>query len=136
MNRRVARIKAVQSLYQIEMTNVDPNEAIAYVIEEDEKRNTSFLEKLVHGTVKHLTEIDELIEDSLINWSLSRVGRVDRAILRMAVFEMKFLDDIPLNVTINEAIEIAKGFSSDEEAGRFVNGVLSNIAKKLPQVKE
>ncbi|WP_096188472.1 transcription antitermination factor NusB [Evansella halocellulosilytica] len=132
MNRRVARIKAVQSLYQVEMTSVDPNEAIQSVLEEGEEAS-SFLFDLVSGTIKHQREIDMLLDEALENWSLNRIARVDRAIMRLAVFEMKWIEDIPQNVSINEAIDLAKGFSGDEEPGRFVNGVLSKVEKSLQQ---
>ncbi|MBU9724162.1 MULTISPECIES: transcription antitermination factor NusB [Bacillaceae] len=130
MNRRVARIKAVQSLYQVEMTAVEPDEAINNVLEEDEE-GSPFLSNLVHGTVDHIAEIDQMLEAALENWSISRVSRVDRAILRMATYEMKWLDDIPVNVSINEAIDLAKGFTGEEEPGKFVNGVLSKVAKTI-----
>ncbi|MBU9712202.1 transcription antitermination factor NusB [Evansella tamaricis] len=130
MNRRVARIKAVQSLYQVEMTAVDPDEAIETVLEEGEQK-TEFLSQLVHGTLEHITEIDELLKQALEHWAISRISRVDRAILRMSTYEMNWLDDIPVNVSINEAIDLAKGFTGEEEPGKFVNGVLSKIAKIL-----
>ncbi|MDG5788690.1 transcription antitermination factor NusB [Evansella sp. AB-P1] len=130
MNRRVARIKTVQSLYQIEMTGANPDDAIETVMEEGEEKST-FLTTLVHGTLENLKEIDALLETALKNWSLTRISRVDRAILRMATYEMKWMDDVPINVSINEAIDLAKGFSVDEEPGKFVNGVLSNLAKSL-----
>ncbi|MCD8510118.1 MAG: transcription antitermination factor NusB [Bacillus sp. (in: Bacteria)] len=132
MNRRVARIRAVQSLYQIEMTGVSPEEAINTVIETEETQ-LDFLNSLVYGTVEHQTEIDKLLEGALKNWSLSRLSRVDRAILRMAAYEMKWEKEIPVNVSINEAIDIAKGFTGDEESGKFVNGVLSNLANMFTQ---
>ncbi|SDY56533.1 N utilization substance protein B [Evansella caseinilytica] len=130
MNRRVARIKAVQSLYQIEMTDVHPEDAIQTVLEKGEE-TSAFLSALVNGTLEHQDEIDELLKGALKNWTLSRISRVDRAILRMAVYEMKWQEDIPINVSINEAIDIAKGFTGEEEAGRFVNGVLSTVANRL-----
>ncbi|WP_416149558.1 transcription antitermination factor NusB [Salipaludibacillus sp. HK11] len=130
MNRRIARIKTVQALYQIEMTDVDPHEAMQSVLEDGEVIS-SFFESLVYGTGKHLEEIDNLIESVLENWSLTRIARVDRAILRMAVYEMKYVSEIPISVSINEAIDLAKGFTGDEESGKFVNGVLSKLADHL-----
>ncbi|MFA9555980.1 transcription antitermination factor NusB [Evansella sp. AB-rgal1] len=130
MNRRVARIKAIQSLYQVEMTGVSSEEAITTVLNEGEEK-TPFLHSIVNGTLEHLEEIDQLLEGALQNWSISRVSRVDRAILRIATYEMKWLDDIPINVSINEAIDLAKGFNGEEEPGKFVNGVLSKLAKSL-----
>ncbi|PYZ94355.1 transcription antitermination factor NusB [Salipaludibacillus keqinensis] len=130
MNRRLARIKTVQALYQIEMTEVEPIEAIRSVLEEGEVID-SFLELLVNGTLDHINEIDSLIEAVLEHWSLARISRVDRAILRMAVYEMKYVKDIPVTVSINEAIDLAKGFTGEEEPGKFANGVLSKLAKKI-----
>jgi N utilization substance protein B len=130
MKRRVARIKTVQALYQIEMTDVAPREAMNSVLEEGEVID-SFFESLVFGTVEHLNDIDPLIEEVLENWSLSRISRVDRAILRMAVYEMKYVPDIPINVSVNEAIDLAKGFTGEEEPGKFANGVLSKVANRL-----
>ncbi|WP_096434716.1 transcription antitermination factor NusB [Alteribacter populi] len=130
MNRRIARIKAVQSLYQVDMTDVDRDEAIMAVLEDGEEMS-SFLKVLVHGTLDHLMEIDAYVEKAMDHWSLSRIANVNRAILRMAVYEMKWEKEIPVNVSLNEAIDLAKGFSGEEESGRFVNGVLSNVAKEF-----
>jgi len=130
MKRRLARIKTVQALYQIEMTDVDPAEAMNSVLEDGEVID-SFFESLVFGTVEHLNDIDPLIEEVLENWSLARISRVDRAILRMAVYEMKYVSGIPINVSINEAIDLAKGFTGEEEPGKFANGVLSKVANRL-----
>ncbi|NJP37635.1 transcription antitermination factor NusB [Bacillus luteus] len=130
MNRRVARIKSVQALYQVEMTGVEPAAAIEATLEQDEK-SSEFLEKLVNGTLEHQSEIDGRLEGALDHWSLDRLSRIDRAILRQCVYEMMNLEDVPVNVSINEAIDLAKGFNADEEAGKFVNGVASRIAAEL-----
>lgn len=130
MNRRHARIKAVQALYQIEMTGADINDALGFVLEEEEESD-QFLDRLVSGTLDHLAEIDPLIENSMDHWALSRLSRVDHAVMRMALYEMMQIEDIPVNVSINEAIELARGFSGDPESGKFVNGVLSHAAKTL-----
>lgn len=83
--------------------------------------------ELTQGVIENLSKIDSKLTVASENWSLSRMGRVDRAILRVAAFEILFQDDIPVNVGINEAIEIAKRFGSDESAN-FVNGVLDRVA--------
>lgn len=132
MRRRVARIKAVQALYQVEMTDEPVDSAINNVLEEDEKSD-AYLETVVQGVVDHLDELDDVLQASMDNWTLDRLARVDRAILRIALYEIMYSDDVPVNVGINEAIEIARGFSIDEEAGKFVNGVLSNAAKRLEE---
>lgn len=129
MKRRLARIKAVQSLFQVDMSGTDQNEAINNVLEEGEVTD-EFLEQLVKGTVENLEEIDKLFTTHLQNWKIDRVGNVDRAVIRMAIYEMKYIDEIPINVSLNEAIDVAKSFGGDE-SGRFVNGVLSKVAETL-----
>ncbi|SDM80481.1 NusB antitermination factor [Fictibacillus solisalsi] len=127
MKRRLAREKAFQSLFQIEVSDIEPEAAIKHVLEEGE-REDEFLHNLVYGTIEHKKEIDELISSHLENWSFSRLANVEKAVLRLAVYEMQFLDDIPVNVSMNEAIELAKVFGG-EESGRFVNGVLVKVVQ-------
>ncbi|OJH17022.1 transcription antitermination factor NusB, partial [Bacillus obstructivus] len=79
-----------------------------------------------HGVTDHQQEIDSIISDHLEKWTLNRIASVERSILRIATFEIKFLDDIPNSVSINEAIELANKFG-DEKSGKFVNAVLSKI---------
>ncbi len=125
MNRRLARLRSVQALYQMDITDVDADQAIKNSMLEDEQAD-EFLLSAVHGVWEHLVEIDERLVGQLEHWTLERVGNVDRAILRECVYEMLYVPDIPLNVSVNEAIELAKAFGGIE-AGKFVNGVLSNI---------
>ncbi|MDQ0208961.1 transcription antitermination factor NusB [Alkalicoccobacillus murimartini] len=124
MNRRVARLRAAQALYQIDVTKVEPELAMDSVMD-DEEQATEFFHQLVHGTIDKKQELDGWISSNLLGYTIERMGHVDRAIARMALFEMKYIEDIPVNVTFNEAIELAKAFGG-EEAGRFMNGVLSN----------
>lgn len=130
MNRRTAREKALQSLFQVDRSQIEPIEAIRYV-HEDEQIDR-FLENLVTGTTKNLNEIDQLISANLEKWTIARLGNIDRAILRMATYEMMFLDDIPYSVSIDEAIELAKKFG-DDHSSKFINSVLSKIKNKLEQ---
>ncbi len=116
MNRSTAREKALQTLFQYDVGKTDLKDAYVHVLGDDNKNE--FLERLVFGTREHLEEIDELIKKHLEKWSFHRLANVDRNILRIAVFELKYMDDIPGNVTINEAVEIAKRFG-DEKSGRF-----------------
>ncbi|WP_017755725.1 transcription antitermination factor NusB [Calidifontibacillus oryziterrae] len=128
MKRRKAREKALQSLFQIDRSQIEPSEAIRFALEED--KSDPFLEDLVIGTMTNLERIDKLISENLEKWSLNRLGNVDRALLRMATYEMIFLEDIPYSVSINEAIELAKDFG-DEESSKFINSVLSKIKNKI-----
>ncbi|AKS38862.1 antitermination protein NusB [Anoxybacillus gonensis] len=127
MKRHTAREKALQALFQIDVGGIEPHAAIANVAEEE---TDPFMEMLVFGVVEHQKEIDDLLRQHLEKWTLERVANVDRSILRMAVFEMKYMDDIPFNVSMDEAIELAKVFG-DEKSSRFVNGVLAKIKETL-----
>lgn len=124
MKRRIAREKALQALFQIDLSNIESEDAMAHAL--DGAESDAFFENLVHGVVNHKPEIDRLISKHLVNWKLDRIANVDRAILRTAVYELLYQEDIPANVTINEAIELAKSFG-DDKAAKFINGVLSSI---------
>ena len=89
-----------------------------------------FTRGLVDGTCAHIEEIDQRIRDAAENWDMSRMAALDRNILRMAVYELAYCDDIPPKVAINEAIELAKQFGA-EESGQFVNGILDKIKRTL-----
>ncbi|KMY54724.1 antitermination protein NusB [Bacillus sp. FJAT-27231] len=128
MKRRTAREKSLQALYQMDVSGAEPEEAIANVL--GEEAADEYLSKSVKGTFEHQEDIDATIKAHLEKWSFDRLARVDRNILRLAVFEMKYGDDVPEKVAINEAIELAKQFS-DEQAGKFINGVLSRIKESL-----
>ncbi|MEC2073835.1 transcription antitermination factor NusB [Alkalihalophilus marmarensis] len=129
MNRRLARLRAAQALYQMDLTGSEMESAIESVLEDNEKQS-EFFTQLVQGTTELKAKIDETISANLEGWTISRMGHVDRAIIRMAMYEMLEVEDIPVNVTFNEAIELAKAFGGDE-AGRFVNGVLSKSIETL-----
>ncbi|WP_416827173.1 transcription antitermination factor NusB [Ectobacillus polymachus] len=130
MKRRTSREKAMQALYQIDIAGeIDPKIALLNTLKEGEEKN-EFLEQLVLGVLEHKEEIDSIIEKNLENWTIDRMGTVDRNILRLAVFELIYMKEIPENVSINEAIEIAKVFG-DEESRRFINGVLSKVKESM-----
>ncbi|MGP1908491.1 transcription antitermination factor NusB [Metabacillus sp. JX24] len=128
MKRRLAREKALQALFQIDVSEIDPKEAMNHAL--DGEQMDEFMTALVLGTVEHTEEIDEQIKPHLVNWKLERLANVDRSVLRLAVFEMMFKEEIPLNVTLDEAIELAKTFG-DDQSPKFINGVLSNIKSAL-----
>ena len=128
MKRRTAREKALQALFQIDLSDTDAQEAINHVLEE--KKRDEYLEFLVNGAVENLGEIDEIIMNNLENWTIDRLNNIDRNILRIATFEMLKSADVPVNVVIDEAIEIAKAFG-DDQSSKFVNAVLSKIKKQL-----
>ena len=92
-----------------------------------------FVERLVRGVDAHRDAIDELVGRSSLNWKVSRMGAVDRNLLRLAAYELAFEPDVPSKATLNEAIEIAKRYGS-EDSGKFVNGILDRIAQELGRV--
>ena len=126
MKRREAREKAVQTLFQLDNTELSVNEAITYIIEEPVNR---FYEQLVRGTVENKEEIDEVLTEKLEHWSLDRLPKIERTVLRIAVYELLYNEEVPHRVVMNEAIELCKTFG-DEKSGRFVNGVLSKFEEK------
>ena len=95
----------------------------------------AFSEEIVKGTYKHIARINELLHQCAKNWSLDRMAVVDRNVLRMAVYEILYRIDIPTSVTINEAIEIAKKYGTDE-SGSFVNGILDRVARLTGKLDE
>jgi transcription antitermination protein NusB len=125
MKRRIAREKALQSIFQIDMNETSAKDAIQYVLDGD--ASDDYLEKLVEGVTEHLDEMDSILTKHLEKWTIDRLATVDRNILRVAVYEMKYCkDDVPVNVAINEALEIAKIYG-DESSSKFINSVLSKV---------
>jgi transcription antitermination protein NusB len=131
-NRRKGRELALQALYQIDMLGENNRSLIERLNESfyPAEELNSFSIELIEGVLAHVKEIDVLIEKYSENWKLSRMPLVDRNILRIAVFELLHKEDIPVKVTLNEAIEIGKKYGS-ESTGSFVNGILDKIAKTV-----
>ncbi|MEW6685982.1 MAG: transcription antitermination factor NusB [Candidatus Edwardsbacteria bacterium] len=132
MGRRKARELALQVLYQIEITGDKPEKALTDVSLRVtlEPEVFEFIDQLVNGTIRNLEKIDLMIQGALENWQLERLAMIDRNILRLALGErMTFGSAIPAKVTINEAIELAKRYST-EDSGTFVNGVLDRLIEK------
>ncbi|KIL48616.1 transcription antitermination protein NusB [Jeotgalibacillus alimentarius] len=129
MKRRTAREKALQALFQMEMNEMEPETAIENILEGE--KNDDYLTDLVSGVNDHLTEIDQLIQNHLEKWKIERLARVDRNILRVALYELLYKkEDVPSSVVLNEAVEISKRFG-DEKSSKFVNGVLSKAVTNL-----
>ena len=131
--RRIARELAVQFLYQYDLSGGSLEEALPLFWEtqsEVSEDGRKFTEELVQGVVGHGVAIDERIAKYTENWDLPRIAAVDRNILRLAMYEMMFRDDIPPVVSINEAVDIAKKFST-RESGAFVNGILDRLKAEL-----
>jgi len=134
--RRIARECALQMLYELDVGKHSKDEILRtfWQMNEQPQKVREFAAQLFEGAVQRLKEIDKIIQSHAKNWRLSRMAVVDRNILRISVFE--FLSDsrTPETVVINEALEIAKKFSTHESA-QFVNGILDSIKKELTEKK-
>ncbi|MCM0082238.1 transcription antitermination factor NusB [Geomonas sp. Red32] len=138
--RREGRELALQALYSKDLVLHDATSALKRIIEsfsegdeptlEVNSKAYAFASELVNGVMAHLPEIDSRISEKSKNWSMTRMARVDLNILRLAVFELLYRPDIPKNVTMNEAIEVAKKFGAEDSAS-FVNGILDEIASTV-----
>jgi N utilization substance protein B len=130
--RRKAREVALQVLYELDVQMIGLGEAIelfwANFEASEEARKFSSL--LIEGAWNNREQIDSLISDSSENWTIARMSRVDKSILRMAVYELLFCRDIPPKVTLNEAIDLGKVYGS-ENSGAFINGILDALYGKL-----
>lgn len=132
--RTTARRCAVQLLYTSELQGKTPeavlDEGLCLV---DCEPLSDYALQLVHGVEANRAAIDEQLSSVSENWKVERMPIVDRAILRLAAYEMLHEDDVPVSVTINEAVELAKDFGGEDDSPRFVNGVLGHIARRLEE---
>ena len=130
MGRRVSREVAMKLLYQTEIQKEDREWQIDYTLGSKpfDGRDSQYIKDVVCGVLNNKEKIDGLIEKYAIGWKLNRISRVDLSILRVGIYEILFRDDIPYNVSVNEAVEMAKKYST-AEAGSFINGILSKIHK-------
>lgn len=130
--RREGRELALQFLYQLDINKDCKWEENFESFFKQKKLPVelfSFIKDVIEGTIKNIKTLDSIIQKYAENWDLNRITIIDRNILRIAIYEMFFLEDIPAPVSINEAVDIAKKFSTIE-SGKFVNGILDEIKKK------
>jgi N utilization substance protein B len=132
--RREGRELALQALYSLDLNPMDTRESLRLLRENSRVAAAVrvFAEELVAGVVEKREELDRTIDEQSTNWAISRMTRVDLNILRLATFELLFRSDIPKSVTMNEAIEVAKKYGT-EESPAFINGVLDVIAASVPE---
>lgn len=129
--RRIGRILAVQSLYPVRINLTPPLEALGNLLKSKKysKESVEFATRLVEEASMHLDEIDDIIKKVILNWEWDRVCAMDKAVLGIAVTELLYFPLNPPKVVINEAIEIAKEYST-EKSDKFINGLLDQIAKE------
>jgi N utilization substance protein B len=147
LRRRLARELVVQILYYLELNEVPSYNAADYVIDEirenDEGQmllandviDANYIMSMVAGTRKFSVQFDRIFSDYLKKWRLERLSKVDTQILRLALYELLFAEDVPQAAVMNEAVELAKRFGT-EESGKFVNGVLGKVLLDLQQIRQ
>ena len=134
MKRQKSREKAMELLFSMELSKNSYEETIENFIEDYEMDlntvDVEYIKNVVKIATDNVEAIDEKVIQSLVNWKLDRVSKVNLTILRLAVGEMMFIEDVPGSVAINEAVELTKKYS-DEKSCSFVNGVLDKVLKSL-----
>ncbi|MCL2057475.1 MAG: transcription antitermination factor NusB [Oscillospiraceae bacterium] len=129
MSRRKSREFAMQLLYQMELRVGDDRGdqlELAFLESETEysQNDRAYIEDVVNGVFANLGELDAIVENNAKGWKLPRIAKIDLSILRLCIYEIRHRDDIPFIISINEAVELAKKFGT-EESGAFINGILS-----------
>ncbi len=133
MERSLTREIAMKMLYA---ATLGGEESMNEVLEQSEQTDTlsgrdkTFVENLIAGVTAHREELDGVIGKHAQGWALNRLAKVDLTILRMAVYELMYMPEVPVGATINEAVELAKAYGEDKSSG-FVNGILGSIAREL-----
>ncbi len=127
--RRRARRIALQALYEIDAVRHDVETVIDHLLTDEglPEENNTFVHELVTGVIQNKEKIDQSIQSFAPAWPVEQIAVIDRNILRLAIFEILFDNKVPVKVAINEAVELAKSFASDNSA-KFVNGVLGSIS--------
>ena len=127
--RRRARALALQALYEVDAAGHKAEEVLARLLSEEQlsEENTNFTRELVSGVIQNQEKIDQNIQSFAPAWPIGQISVIDRNILRLAIFEILLDNKVPVKVAINEAVELAKIFGSDNSS-RFVNGVLGSVS--------
>ncbi|SCG83312.1 N utilization substance protein B [Proteiniborus sp. DW1] len=130
MGRKLARESAMKLLFQMQINNDFSSEAVDFFLNNNEFSDDEkeYIQNTVNSITENIELIDGKIEQYALGWKINRLPRVDLAILRIAIYEILFRDDIPVEVSINEAIDISKKYSTSESS-KFINGLLGSIAR-------
>ena len=131
MSRHAARVAAMRAVYAMQFSEIqDINTGQIFDELHLQEDDVKYFEEILAGTESHKQEIDELIINHISNWKVERIPKVDLAVLRVAVYELLYEDDLPEGVVINEAVRIAKSYSTPK-SGKYINGVLASIFKEI-----
>lgn len=132
MTRREARELAVILLFERSFSDSLMEDILETAAEARDTEPDEFARDLASGADRYIVQIDRMIAEHSQNWSKERISRISMAIMRVAVYEMLYKEDIPVSVSINEAVELAKKYGGDEDPS-FINGVLGGIARSIPE---
>lgn len=130
MTRKKAREEAFILIFEKAFTDSSTEEILEIAKEVRDLEPDEYINKVFSGVFENLDEIDSLISEKAVGWKIERISKTALSILRLAIFEIKFFEDIPNSVSINEAVELCKTYATKEDAS-FVNGILSTIVKEL-----
>lgn len=129
MTRKQAREEAFILVFEKEFNDNTVEEILETAKEVRDLTPDEYISTVFSGVFEHLEELDGIISDKSVGWKIGRISKTALGILRLAIFEMKYLDDIPVSVSINEAVELCKKYATSDDAS-FVNGILSSVAKE------
>ena len=130
MTRKQAREEAFILIFEKVFNDCDTDEILEIAAEARDLEPDEYIKTVFSGVYEELSEIDSVISENAVGWKIERISKTALCILRLAIYEMMFMEDIPVSVSINEAVEIAKKYATGEDAS-FINGILSTVAKKL-----
>lgn len=130
MTRKMAREEAFILIFEKVFTKESAEDILALANESRDLVPDDYIKTVFSGVYDNLEELDDIISSTAVGWKIERISKTALCVLRLALFEIKFMDDIPLSVSINEAVEICKKYATTEDAS-FVNGILSTVAKSI-----
>lgn len=130
MTRKIAREEAFILIFEKAFNDSSTDEILELAATVRDVEIDEYVETVFKGTFDNIEEIDSLISQNAVGWKINRISKTALSLLRLAIFEIKFLDDIPVSVSINEAVELCKKYATKEDSA-FINGILSTIVKSL-----
>jgi len=130
MKRRIAREESFILIFEKQFNSAPVEEILEIAKEVRDLKPDEYVNTVFKGVYENLEAIDQIISEKAIGWKISRISKTSLCILRLAIFEIKFMEDIPVSVSINEAVELSKKYATPEDAS-FINGILSSVEKSL-----
>ncbi len=130
MTRKMAREEAFILIFEKVFSKESVEDVLETALEARDLVPDEYIKAVFSGVYERVEELDGIISDKAVGWKLDRISKTALSILRLAIFEIKYMEDIPLSVSINEAVEIAKKYATGEDAS-FINGILSSVAKEI-----